>query len=401
MIFQRIERSLALQLTVFVFMLLIANGTLFLAADISNARRELNLRLLQESQLVQRALPDDLRESIQVLPIWLRERVRIIDNQGNTIYQGAFFDGIPFSYSSDDGVATVMIQDDAYDLLTTPIVESEEFLGYMQIMRPEQDIERGLPLRAFMYLVLSVGISSVTYLVGRYFARQSLKPAVESMERLEQFTQDASHELRTPLTVLGSSLDLALRTKHYEDGILSAKQDLKQIVQLVEKLLELARLDRFAVKPAPIDLSSLVQEQSEKFQSVAADAGLTLSAEIAPRVTAEGDGALIRQVLTNLVSNAIRFTRPGGTVTVRLSPGTLTVSDTGIGIAQDALTKIFERFYQSENSRSQGGYGLGLALVKRIIDLHRWTIGVKSVLNKGTAFTVTFPVSSRKDTKTA
>jgi signal transduction histidine kinase len=106
-------------------------------------------------------------------------------------------------------------------------------------------------------------------------------------------------------------------------------------------------------------------------------------------ITAKGDPALLRQVLTNLISNAIKFSKPeGGTVTVRLTKKALSIQDTGIGIAQESLVHIFDRFYQAENSRTNDGYGLGLALVKRIIDLHRWTISAKSTLDKGTTFVI-------------
>lgn len=395
MIFRRIEQSLAVQLTVFVFGLLIINGTIFLLADASNTRREQSLQILREAQQAQRALPKNLNESVDVLPARLRERVRVIDQEGDVFYEGSFFNGLPFSYSSDDGFTTVYIQDDAFDMLTVPIVRDEEFLGYMQIMRPRQAPLDSLPLRIAMYVLVSFAISSLTYIAGRFFARQSLKPAEDSMQRLEQFTQDASHELRTPLTVLNSSLDVALRTKKFEDGILSAKQDVQTITRLVEKMLELARIDRFALQSAPFDLAALVHDQTEKLQSTAAAAGLTLKVEASQPVIVEGDPTLLKHVTSNLLSNAVKFTPRGGSITVTLGPRSLRVADTGTGIDPKTLPFIFERFYQGDESRSRGGYGLGLALVKRIVDLHHWQIDVESTLGQGTVFTVRFPGAGR------
>ncbi len=394
MIFRKIEQSLALQLTVFVFGLLLINGAIFLAADAQNTRREHSLELLREAQVVQRSLPENLNESIDVLPARLRERVRIIDQEGDIFYEGSFFSGIPFSYSSDDGISRVYVQDDPFDMLTAPIVRDEEFLGYMQIMRPLQATIDSLPFRITIYILVSITISSLTYIVGRFFARQSLKPAEDSMVRLEQFTQDASHELRTPLTVLGSSLDVALKTKKFEDGIISAKQDLREIVRLVEKMLELARIDRFALQSSNFDLAAFVEEQIEKLRPTAKAAGVALETTIEAGVTVTGDPTLLKHVIINLISNAIKFS-PGGTITVALTPRTLTVADTGTGIDAQALPFIFERFYQGDGSRSRGGYGLGLALVKRIVDLHHWSIAVESEPGRGSTFTVRFPGRSR------
>lgn len=391
MIFRRIEQSLALQLTAVVFGLLLINGAVFLVADTQNERREQSLELLRESQQVQRALPPDLIQSIDVLPPRLRERVRIIDEEGDIFYEGPLFNGLPFSYSSEDGIAAVSVQGDTFDMLTAPIVRDEEFLGYMQIMRPRVETGESLPFRVFMYILVSIGISGLTYLVGRFFARQSLKPAEDSMQRLEQFTQDASHELRTPLTVLGSSLDVALRTKQYEDGIISAKQDLKEIVRLVERMLELARVDRFAVRSSPFDFTALVTEQVEKLKPAIADAGLKLETKIHANVMVDGDPALLNHVIVNVLSNAVKFSPRGGIVTVALTSRALTVADTGVGIPDESLPYIFERFYQSDGSRSRGGYGLGLALAKRIVDLHGWRIEAASETGRGSVFTVRFP----------
>ncbi|MBP9750477.1 MAG: hypothetical protein KBC95_01375 [Candidatus Peribacteraceae bacterium] len=390
MIFRRIEQSLALQLTAVVFGLLLINGAVFMAADVQNERREQSLELLRESQQVQRALPEDLIESIEVLPPRLRERVRIIDQEGDIFYEGSLFNGLPFSYSSEDGIATVSVQGDMFEMLTAPVVRDEEFLGYMQIMRPQVEATQDLPFRISMYILVSIGISGLTYLVGRFFARQSLKPAEDSMQRLEQFTQDASHELRTPLTVLGSSLDVAMRTKQYEAGIASAKQDLKEIVRLVERMLELARVDRFALRVGSFDFAALVAEQTEKLQSAMAEAGLTLETKIEAGVTVDGDPTLLKHVIVNLLSNAVKFSPRGGTVTVSLNTRRLAVADTGVGIPAESLPFIFERFYQSDGSRSRGGYGLGLALAKRIVDLHGWRIEAESEPGRGSTFTVRF-----------
>jgi signal transduction histidine kinase len=197
------------------------------------------------------------------------------------------------------------------------------------------------------------------------------------MERLEQFTQDASHELRTPLAALLSSLDLALLSGEHREGILSAKQDVKDITVLVERLLELARLDGFAISRTSVDFSSLVEDAIEKFRPLAQEKGLTIEQSLQPDVTVVADTPLIRQVVTNLLSNAIKFSHKGsGPIFVRLTAQTLSIQDHGIGIAPGALSHIFDRFFRADPSRTEQGFGLGLALVRRILDLHGWTIRI-------------------------
>lgn len=390
MLLRRISHRIALQFMAFVFALLLINGALFLSVDIINARRLAHLRLMNHaSGFIERHSMTDPAGMGDFLPTMLRPRTRITDADGNPVYAGALFDGIPFSPAVPEFSYT-RIHGEEYSVFTAPILQDQRITGYVQIADTVRIPRRDLPERIFLYLMLSAGISALTYVVGLAFARGSLRPAEETLERLEQFTQDASHELRTPLAVLNSSLDVALRTKKYKEGIDSAKEDVRQITSLVERLLELTRLDRFTLERAEVDLSQLVAEAAEKFSHLAMEQVVTLVTEIADGVTVRGDPTLLRQVVGNLLSNALKFNRSGGTVTVRLTKKALTIADTGIGIAKEDLPHLFDRFYQADPSRARGGHGLGLALAKRIVELHGWRIDVESEKGEGTGMTVRF-----------
>jgi signal transduction histidine kinase len=116
---------------------------------------------------------------------------------------------------------------------------------------------------------------------------------------------------------------------------------------------------------------------------------VTIESIVAPEISVQGDAALLKQVLSNLLGNAIKFSKSeGGTITVRLTKKELSIADTGIGIRTEALPHIFNRFYQADASRSNEGYGLGLALVKRIVELHGWRIEAKSKSGSGTLFAI-------------
>jgi signal transduction histidine kinase len=387
--FKRIGRSLALQFTGFVFLLFIINGTVFLAVDFNNTRRQINFRMLRQSDMILGRITQSLREEDVISPPPpTRGDFRVVDVRGKTVFGDGILSGLPFT--STKGFSEVVIQNDKYDLLTTPIFSGSQLRGYLQLAEAERAEVTDLPPRVINYLAVSILVTVLTYLFGLFFAKRSLKPAEEMFERLDQFTQDASHELRTPLAVLGSSLDVALKTKNYHEGIISAKDDLKQISQLVERLLELARLDKFALQAKPFDLSILVNETADKFRLLGREKSIKIETDVKNDVQVNGDMFLFKQVINNLLSNALKFNHPDGTVKVKLTSNELIIADTGIGISQQDIVHIFNRFYQADTVRNKQGFGLGLALAKRIVELHGWAISVKSIPKKGTTFTIAF-----------
>jgi signal transduction histidine kinase len=324
----------------------------------------------------------------------MRDRLRILDANGVTLEGGSLFTEIPFTPA--EGISQITLHEEEYTMVTEAIRRNGTINGYVQVVGLERFQQRELPMRILLYLLVSAAISALTFFVGLFFARRSLKPAEQMMERLEQFTQDASHELKTPLAALSSSLDLALKTEKYREGILSAKDDLRQVAVLVERLLELARLDKFVRSDTPVDLTALIAASAERFGSMAKEKNIVIDHNLHRGVTVQGDPVLIRQVVENLLSNAIKFSKPaGGTIHVHLTAKALSVQDNGVGMAASALPHIFHRFYQVEQSRALGGFGLGLALVKRIVDLHGWTVDARSTPDKGSTFTVHFGSQSR------
>jgi signal transduction histidine kinase len=385
MIFNKISYRIAAQFTGFVFGLLVLTGLVFIAADAVNRHRENYMRLHRE---LTRILDHPAEFGVlPQIPKRDRDRIRIVDANANNLFSGGFFEEIPFL--QDEGLTSIILDGEFYDILTVAVRRDEALVGYIQVAdrAPPND----LIFRTFLFLLISGAISGLTFGVGLFFARRSLKPAQQMMERLEQFTQDASHELRTPLTAVSTSLDMALVTQENADYIRTAKKDLKDVVTLVERLLELAQLDKLALQTEPVALQPLIEEVIAKHRAAAEEKKVEINEELSP-VHVHGDQALLRQVVGNLLSNAIKFNTTGGHVVIRLTPKSLVVEDTGKGISEEALPRIFERFYQEDAARTKPakGIGLGLALVKRIVDLHGWTISIRSKKGKGTTFTVHF-----------
>ncbi len=394
--FRRISVLIALQFTAFVFLLFLVNGALFLIADFSTAKRQTHDRLLRTADYINDRVHSQSGLQTSFLPPEVRDRIRIIGPNGEIIFNGGLFTNVP-SLRTDPFVEA-RIQNDDYTIYTSPLIGNDFSRGYVQIA----DIERlqfgDLPRRATIYLLVSLAISLLTFFVGLFFARRSLKPAEEMVERLEQFTQDASHELRTPIAALNSSLDLALKTKKYREGIQSAKDDLQEVSILVERLLELARLDTFSFEMKSIDISSLTEALVARMKLLAKKKHVSIVTHIDTDIMVLGDESLIKQLITNLLTNAIKFSKPeGGEIHVTLTKYALSIQDHGIGIAKEALPHIFDRFYQVETSRTKDGYGLGLALVKRIADVHGWRLDVRSKEGEGTAFTLHYSASKKKN----
>ncbi len=230
--------------------------------------------------------------------------------------------------------------------------------------------------------------------------------AVASAEKeQQQFIADVSHELRTPLTVLRGSLEVALEEERepeeYRETLGNALLEVRHLSRLSQNLLFLVRGEsgRITLSFANLDLTRLLSDLVRDLASAAGDRGLTVASEIPEKpITAFVDADRFRQVFHNLFENAMRYTPAGGVIRVSLSeaPGEarMDVSDTGIGIPPQDQPFIFERFFRSDRARRAytGGSGLGLSIVRWIVDAHKGTIAVASAPGKGSTFTVRLPL---------
>lgn len=225
-----------------------------------------------------------------------------------------------------------------------------------------------------------------------------------AFEREKQFTSDASHELRTPISVILSQADFALAASDDPQETLRALQAIqaqgKKMAALVARLLELTRADNqtLRLEQEPVDLATLCETVAEELAERAAKRGISIHCSLQPEVVLEGDQTLLTRLVMNLVSNAISYGREHGYVRILLEQTDagirLSVSDDGIGIAPEHIPRIFDRFYRVDPSRSgaQGGSaGLGLAMVRWIVQSHGATIQVESAPGKGSTFLVVFP----------
>ncbi len=225
----------------------------------------------------------------------------------------------------------------------------------------------------------------------------------DASEARGRFLANVSHELRTPLTLtFGPLRDLLHGHYAVEQAALPAlrraERHGERLLSLIDQLLDLSRLDagRLDVHRQRLDLAAFVRVRVAAFASLADDSGVALTLDVDDAVPIAVDPEKMETVVLNLLSNALKFTPAGGTVAVRVRPtadgAAFEVTDTGVGIPEDALPHLFDRFYQGEASKARGdGAGIGLSLVRELVRLHGGSVTVTSQEGEGTTFTVTVP----------
>jgi signal transduction histidine kinase len=256
-------------------------------------------------------------------------------------------------------------------------------------------------------LVVGIGSLIAFFLISLYLANWALKPVAKSWESQRQFIADASHELKTPLTVILANTDIL--SAHRNDTIEVQykwveyiKAEATHMSGLVNDLLFLAKSDASKENAivSEVNLSDLMWNCYLPFESIAFEQGKSLDADIESSIMIQGDAGKLKQLIMILLDNACKYTEINGSIIVRLYKKLekdkvyLSVNNTGVEIAPENLSHLFERFFCVEESRSRekGGYGLGLSIAKTITEIHHGKISVTSSKEEGTTFKVVFNI---------
>lgn len=293
-------------------------------------------------------------------------------------------------------------------VFTKPALAKGKLLGYVRVGHPLSTVQqqKGLLLQ---WLISGSLVAVTVGSIGIYFlVRQSLRPVEESIKTLKRFCADAAHELRTPITAILTNSSVALR---HGDGMRSGDREkfeaitsgARQIELLTEDLLMLARAEQLSEQGYYRKYSTL-QSLNEEVRSAMECAGraaekknLSLHCEISESLSVYIDTDDLKCILRNLMDNAIKYTPERGKITISAATSSggirLTIADTGIGISSADLTRIFDRFWRADQARSyhSGGNGLGLPIVKAIVEKYGGSIAVSSEIGKGTTFRMQLP----------
>lgn len=257
----------------------------------------------------------------------------------------------------------------------------------------------------YTFLIVSAGMLFVIFFISKFFANKAIDPIKEAFHKQKQFIADASHELKTPLAVINTNVDVLLANdtdtiKNQSKWLLYIQSEVERMGKLTNDLLYLTRMEYSDAKAifSKVNLSDAIESVILTMEAVIFENSIFLDYNIQPELMVNGNSEQLKQVAMILLDNALKYTNQNGKVNISLKKynnnAVLSISNTGIGIPPENLPKIFDRFYRVDKSRSResGGYGLGLAIAKAIIEQHKGKISVASILNDVTTFTVEIPL---------
>ncbi len=234
--------------------------------------------------------------------------------------------------------------------------------------------------------------------------------SVEANQKLERrLVTDVAHELRTPLMAIQSTVEAMIDGVFEPDAerLETLNSEVQRLSRLVDALLKLSRLESRAkaIEKKKVDLAEMLSSVVLNHQAYIHDSGLNLEFQYDPHVYVYGDADLLRQAAANLISNAVRYTPEGGTITVKALKGDLmgqiVVKDTGIGLTAEEAKMVFQRFWRADSGRARatGGLGIGLSAVKEIVDQHNGWVRVEGRPNEGACFTIYIPLYNEEHRK--
>lgn len=293
-------------------------------------------------------------------------------------------------------------QEEHFLLEKKPIFSNEEVVGYIIVGKSVTSQQHFFQNVRYLLILLTCISTVLIGLLSYYLAGKAMIPIQWSFNKQRKFVSDASHELRTPLSIFYSSLEIleAEEAKHLsplgKELITDLKDETEIMKELIDKLLFLARHDQHQVSPSKesIPLSSLLEKVSVKFQRIMPP-DIQFSTDIQENIQLLGDASKIQELLYILLDNAIRYTN-SGEITLTLLKNQdivkIIVTDSGIGMTEQELSLVFERFYRSDAARQRNGTGLGLAIAEAIVQQHHGQIYATSQVGKGTTFHTEFPL---------
>ncbi|NHM05196.1 sensor histidine kinase [Flavobacterium celericrescens] len=374
---------------------------------------------------------DNNKQLIDRSPNLNTSNLRLLDDFHNNLFINSTLNGIPVRQ------------------IQTAIINKNKVVGYLVIAMSLEDFEIVQILKNILLISFPL-ILIILYLIARFFAGKSIKPVstiietssqitkdnlqtriplpankdelyvlsqninnlldrVENaIEREKQFTSDASHELRTPLAVIKGTMEVLIRKprnqQEYEEKINFCITEVDRLNHMVDQLLLLARFEnqKQNIKNESIYLNALVLDNLARFSEKIEAKKLTIKTNFTADYHLQSDNYLISIIVSNLISNAIKYTENNGEITIGLSQNSnailLSVADNGIGISKIDLDKVFNSFYRSDstNQAKIKGTGLGLSIVKRLCDLLKIEVSVSSELQVGTVFNLSFPLAKLK-----
>ena len=301
-----------------------------------------------------------------------------------------------YQYSIKQALAKVNSSEE--NSITTTSVERLYLLVFLDITESQQTIVQLL----ITFIIIGGLTLFVIFGISVYFAKCSIIPIEQAYKKQKQFIQDASHELKTPLAAIGANLDVIIATpkqtvESQQKWLGHISYEIQRMSKLVNDLLFLAKTENtdLVTESVPVNLSTVIEHSILSIETMIYEKGIELEQHIEPKMIVNGDEDKIEQIFNILLDNAIKYTNIGGKIDViltnRKNEAKLIISNTGNGISDEHIDRIFDRFYRIDEARKDNGsYGLGLAIAKSLVEGMDGEIKVTSIMNEKTTFTVKF-----------
>lgn len=405
------NKFLMLNLIIITVTMIIAFSTIYLITY-NDVKRDIDLELHKISDMNKKQ-KDNMKEPMPNFNNMEPPRDRslsftiIVNNEGKTLSTLSIFDMEEEFYekakekalSSNIDKGKFKLEDNHWAFFKISYMDGYR-LVFLDITR-QQAILTNLILT---FLAVALLMLVVIFFISRFFANKAIAPIREAFKKQKQFIGDASHELKTPLAVINTNVDVLLSNS--EDSINSQKKWLNYIKSEVERmskltndLLYLTQMDYSDIKMifSNFNLSEAVENVILTMEAVIFDNNFVFNYNIDENLIVHGNNEQIKQVIMILLDNALKYTEQKGKIDLLLKKingnVVLSITNTGHGISEEHLTRIFDRFYRIDKSRERksGGYGLGLSIAKAILEQHGGRIYVKSIINQSTTFTVELP----------
>jgi len=331
-----------------------------------------------------------------------QDRDLTIDDAAAQALITRIFDSAPSWEKADDGSLKAYGYDNEYSLRYLACQGKD---GFRYIVFADVSYEHA-DARSFILISLGVftGAMLLFLLLSHYLAIWALAPAEKAWEQQNRFVADASHELKTPLTVILANLDILSShpdstIREQRQWIRNTREEAERMRDLIQDLLFLAKSDANAlpVLTAEVDMTDCAEDRALNFEAVAFENDVTLDTEIENGLKVTGSESQLKQLLTILLDNAVKYAGPKGRVLMKVfrkqDKVIVSVNNTGEPISAEDLPHIFERFYRPDKSRARadGGCGLGLSIAENIVQQHNGTITCTSSREEGTTFRVELP----------
>lgn len=316
----------------------------------------------------------------------------------------------PFSYVlyDDDRIISYNIKEKISEDFLQEIIDAKNYdkvfqLGWFLVRKVEKNNNSLIVFKQLRYnfssyvsdiiifVFVTLIFSWLLYYVWNKFVNKVFIPVEENLKDMNHFIHNAGHELKTPLSVIDSNIQLTKDIKKYDEEMLDEmKSETKKLNSLIDSLIHLSDIWNLKTQIDTVQLRDIIDQIIATNKKKIKHKDISVKVDVAKNIMIQSNRNYLYIVLSNIITNAIKYNKKHGHILIEFDNNRLTIEDSGIGIHKKDTLKIFDRFFQVDSSRGSDGFWIWLSLVKKIVDMYWWNIHVKSTQGKSTCFIIDF-----------